>query len=77
MSKKIITADPWILHLCNALDLDPSRVSRLVIDAQAGMPIRVLVEMFGDSRILEVNMPDSTKTEIQIEWADRPKEQGQ
>lgn len=37
--------------LCKALDLDPNRVARLVLDMQPFQPVVAYVQMFGDDRL--------------------------
>lgn len=43
-------------QLCEALGLDPSRVTRIIIDVgRCAMPIVVYVEMVADTKVLEVD----------------------
>lgn len=51
----VITSESLGLKLCEALGLDPARVSRIVIDIRSDeiAPARVYVEHIGDQRLLD------------------------
>lgn len=49
----IILSDKFVLALAEAgIVDDPSRIHRVIIDCKAGEPIQVLVEKYGDDRLL-------------------------
>lgn len=62
----IITAKALKVKICEALGLDPGRVSRIVIDIDARDELlRVDVEIYGDTRLLDIEWePGVMKVEI-------------
>lgn len=43
--------------ICKAMGVDPNKVSRVVVDAKEGEPLRVYMEMFGGHELVTVNLP--------------------
>lgn len=61
---KIIEASQFVDYISSSLSLNPNEVRRLVIDALAGEPIKIYVEMFGTERMLKVSPPDFSRASI-------------
>lgn len=55
----------WVSQMCEALGLDSAKVRRLVIDAEVGQLVKVYVECWGRSAMLEVNPPPREAIQIQ------------
>lgn len=56
--------DLWVKQMIQALGLDGAKVRRLVIDAEVGQTIKVYVECWGPSTMLEVEPPARGAVEI-------------
>lgn len=64
---KRIRSDEFVMKWAEALGLDPldeHYVRRLVIDAEAGQPLRIYVERYGTDRLLEIVPPSPASVEI-------------
>jgi len=48
-----IIADKYIEHVAESLGIPYNKTTRLIIDARAGIPVRVHVELIGDDTLLE------------------------
>jgi len=55
--KRIIRSDDWAVELLKALGLDHTKNRRVIIDCEAGYPIKIYLESFGDERLWDVRMP--------------------
>ncbi len=64
MEPMIITSEQFAMKLCQALDIDFTKARRLIVDCQAGEPVQVYVEMFGNEKMLDVDLP--TREEISL-----------
>lgn len=49
--------------ICKVMGIDPSKVSRVVVDAKVGEPLRVYMEMLGSPELVTVKLP-TTDVEI-------------
>ena len=54
MAAPIISSDRWISHVLEKMDIDPSRVSRVVIDAKAGSILTLYITYYGGPELLDV-----------------------
>ena len=54
MAAPIISSDRWISHVLEKMDIDPSRVSRVVIDAKAGGILTLYIAYYGGPELLDV-----------------------
>ena len=62
--RKIILADPWLKQLCESQGMNYDRVSRIIIDAQAGSPVLMYVIQFGDEGLLDVAPPEAVPPRV-------------
>jgi len=56
------------IPVCEALGLDPNRVSRIIIDINAyvGGPVKVYVEMIADERMLTLDWSEGLREGAEI-----------
>ena len=52
-----IMADDFMVTICNALEVDPSTVGRMVIDCTAGQMVRVWLLVYGQENMLSIESP--------------------
>lgn len=55
MSNQIVQSDELCIAVCNALKIDYTQVSRVILDLQVAQPIKVYIAMFGNENLLSVN----------------------
>lgn len=56
-SSEIISADAFMVRVCQTLQIRPERVSRLVMDMEAGKPIKCYVEYYAGEELLKLSIP--------------------
>jgi len=56
-------ADDYGTAICEALNIDPNKVRRVVIDATAGELLRVYIEYYGGPELVTIKLP---ATEIEV-----------
>jgi hypothetical protein len=52
---KVITGDKLGAAICEAMGIDPSKVQRVIVDAEVGQPAKVYFQMVGDERLLKTD----------------------
>jgi hypothetical protein len=53
----IKSSDAFMIRLCEVMRIDPSRVSRIVMDLQVGKPMKCFIEYFGGEELLRLEIP--------------------
>lgn len=61
MMNKKIKGQAFMLAVCKALNIDPSTVRRVVIDARVDSMLMVYTEHFGTEKLLEIDLEDLMK----------------
>jgi hypothetical protein len=57
-----LRSEEYAEKVCKTLNIESSRVRRIVIDAKAGDVLRVYVEYIGVSEIMDIALPFADKT---------------
>ncbi len=65
MAGKVIRSEK-LVELLKAEGIIPGRASRVVIDAQAGEPIRLYVTLFGDEDLIRLGVPMLKDAEVTV-----------
>ena len=60
----LILSDKWMEAICVSQGIAWERCTRVIIDGQAGEPVRMYVTQLGDERILELSLPEVLEPEI-------------
>ena len=61
----MIVSDKFIDWI-RSIGIDPTNTNRVIVDAKAGYPIKIYVEMYGDEPMVKADLPDELKTGIII-----------
>lgn len=63
--ERLIFADDVAIKVCEVLGINPHRARRIVLDLPVGKPITAYVEMYGDTRFLNIKWElEGTKVEF-------------
>lgn len=61
-----IESSKFVQQWAEALGLDPSECRRVVIDAEVDNVVRVYVEKYGTTRLLDVQPPDPSSVHVTV-----------
>ena len=60
----IIRSDEWTCRFLDAIGIDYTRVSRLVVDAVAGNILTIYITYYGGTDVLDVIPPEANEVQI-------------
>ena len=66
MATQLISSDDWIELVLKKLNIDPSRVGRVVIDANVAQPLLFYITYLGGEELLEVRPPEANEVQIKM-----------
>ena len=65
-----IASTEWLIHLCEQLEIEPSNVRRIIIDAKVNSAVIIYVEQYGTDKLFDLRPPDVSAAEIRIAGED-------